>query len=45
MARIIAERAGFAPDTNAEDHAEPGLDVAPADAPAHEIGFASERTR
>jgi predicted amidohydrolase len=30
LGRIIAERAGFTPDTTAEPGAEPGLDVAPA---------------
>jgi predicted amidohydrolase len=45
MSRIVAERAGFAHDSTAEDRAEPGLDLAPADAPARGIGFASERTR
>jgi predicted amidohydrolase len=45
MSRIVAERAGFAPDSTAEDRAEPGLDLAPADAPSRGIGFASERTQ
>src|SRR5262245_17766024 len=31
LGRIIAERAGMAPDTTAEPGAEPGLDVAPAE--------------
>jgi predicted amidohydrolase len=39
LSRIVAERAGLAWDSTAEDGAEPGLDVAPGE-PAHErIGF------
>jgi predicted amidohydrolase len=39
MSRIIAERAGFAPDTTADDGAEPGLDVAPGEPIERPIGF------
>jgi predicted amidohydrolase len=39
LSRIVAERAGLAWDSTADDGAEPGLDVAPGE-PAHEpIGF------
>src|SRR5215831_11439080 len=39
LSRIVAERAGLARDSTAENGAEPGLDVAPGE-PAHErIGF------
>jgi predicted amidohydrolase len=39
LSRIVAERAGFAPDTTSDAGAEPGLDVAPGE-PVHEpIGF------
>ncbi len=39
LSRIVAERAGLAWDSTADDGAEPGLDVAPAE-PAHgHIGF------
>ncbi|MEZ0241615.1 MAG: nitrilase-related carbon-nitrogen hydrolase [Chloroflexota bacterium] len=39
LSRIIAERAGLAPDTTSEPGAEPGLDVAPGDPTPHPIGF------
>jgi predicted amidohydrolase len=39
LSRIIAERAGLAPDSTAEDWAEPGLDVAPEEAIGQPIGF------
>jgi predicted amidohydrolase len=39
LSRIIAERAGMAPDTTSEAGAEPGLDVAPGDRTPHPIGF------
>jgi predicted amidohydrolase len=39
LSRIIAERAGLAPDTTAEDWAEPGLDVAPEAPVGRPIGF------
>jgi len=39
LARIVAERAGLGHDTTAEFGAEPGLDVAPEDAPTAPIGF------
>ena len=42
LSRILAERAGLAPDTTAERGSEPGHDVAPGDAP-HPIGFGSSR--
>jgi predicted amidohydrolase len=39
LTRIVAERAGLAPDSTADDLAEAGLDVAPGD-PIHDpIGF------
>ena len=39
LSRIVAERAGFTPDTTSDAGAEPGLDVAPGE-PVHEpIGF------
>jgi predicted amidohydrolase len=41
--RIVAERAGFAPDTTAERNAEPGLDVAPPPKVLPAIGFRSRR--
>ena len=45
LARIVAERAGLAPDTTAADFAEPGLDVAPGDAIREPIGFRPEIVR
>jgi predicted amidohydrolase len=39
LTRIVAERAGFARDTTAEEGAEPGLDVAPGDPIRAPIGF------
>jgi predicted amidohydrolase len=39
LSRIIAERAGLAPDTTADDWAEPGLDVAPEAPVGRPIGF------
>jgi predicted amidohydrolase len=39
LARIIAERAGMAPDSTSEPGAEPGYDVAPGDPTPHPIGF------
>ena len=45
MARIIAERAGLEPDSTAAPGAEAGLDLAPGEAPAREIGFAEGRAR
>jgi NAD+ synthase (glutamine-hydrolysing) len=44
LGRIIAERAGFAPDSTAEDGAEEGLDVATELAPGRPIGFRSAAT-
>jgi hypothetical protein len=42
LTRIVAERAGLARDSTADDRAEVGLDVAPAE-PFHEpIGFLRE---
>jgi hypothetical protein len=40
LTRIVAERAGLAPDTTADPAAGAGLDVAAGDAP-HPIGFGS----
>jgi hypothetical protein len=42
LARIVAERAGLATDSTADDLAEPGLDVAPGDAVHEPIGFRPE---
>jgi predicted amidohydrolase len=39
IGRIIAERAGLATDTTADERAEPGLDVAPGDPVREPIGF------
>jgi len=39
LSRIVAERAGLAWDSTAEDGAQPGLDVAPGDPVARPIGF------
>ena len=39
LGRIIAERAGLAPDSTSEPGAEPGLDVATGDRAPHPIGF------
>lgn len=39
LSRIVAERAGLAADTTAEDGAEPGLDVAPDGPLERPIGF------
>jgi predicted amidohydrolase len=39
LSRIVAERAGMAADTTADDNAEPGLDVAPGDPIERPIGF------
>jgi predicted amidohydrolase len=43
LARIVAERAGLAPDSTADDMAEAGLDVAPGDPIDHPIGFRAGR--
>jgi len=45
LARIVAERAGMARDTTAEDGSQPGLDVRPEDAPARPIGFRKRAAR
>ena len=54
LGRIVAERAGLAPDTTADPGAEPGLDVSPApaagrdresDGPAEPIRLRSRRRR
>jgi predicted amidohydrolase len=39
LSRIVAERAGLAPDTTAQDGSEPGLDVAPGEPIDHPLGF------
>ena len=39
LTRIVAERAGLASDSTADDLAEAGLDVAPGDAIHEPIGF------
>jgi NAD+ synthase (glutamine-hydrolysing) len=43
LGRVLAERAGLAPDTTAEADAEAGFDVAPAIPPGRPIGFGAER--
>jgi predicted amidohydrolase len=43
LQRIVAERAGLAHDSTADDLAEPGLDVAPGDPVANPIGFKAGR--
>ena len=48
LSRVIAERAGLAPDATAEGFAEAGFDLAPSDPgpePGREIGFAKIRAR
>ncbi len=45
LARIVAERAGFTPDSTAEPGAEPGLDVGPGERRARPIGFGSDGER
>jgi predicted amidohydrolase len=44
LGRIIAERAGLAPDTTADPLAAPGLDVAPGDPERDPIGFREDGT-
>ena len=39
LSRIVAERAGMADDSTADDRAEPGLDVAPGEPIGRPIGF------
>jgi hypothetical protein len=39
LSRVIAERAGMAPDENAEPGAEEGHDIAPGFVPGRPIGF------
>ncbi len=45
LTRIIAERAGLAPDTTADPLAEPGLDVGPGDPVRVPLGFRPEGGR
>jgi NAD+ synthase (glutamine-hydrolysing) len=45
LARIVAERAGMAPDSTAEPGAEPGLDVRPAEDLGSPIGFRERKER
>jgi predicted amidohydrolase len=45
LARIVAERAGMAPDSTAEPGAEPGLDVVPAEDLGAPIGFRERKAR
>jgi len=45
LSRVISERAGLDPDSTAAPGAEAGLDVAPGEPPAREIGFAQGRAR
>lgn len=42
LGRIVAERAGLAPDSTSDPDAEAGLDVAPGDPVARPIGFHRE---
>jgi predicted amidohydrolase len=43
LSRIVAERAGMADDSTADDRAEPGLDVAPGDPIGQPIGFRARK--
>jgi Carbon-nitrogen hydrolase len=43
LSRIVAERAGMAEDSTADDRAEPGLDVAPGDPIGQPIGFRARK--
>jgi predicted amidohydrolase len=43
LSRIVAERAGMADDSTADDRAEPGLDVAPGEPIGRPIGFRTGR--
>ena len=45
LGRIIAERAGMAPDSTSEPGAEPGLDLAPGERAPHPIGFRQGASR
>src|SRR6188472_3658324 len=45
LTRIVAERAGLAHDTTADDWAEPGLDVAPDERLERPIGFRPKDAR
>jgi predicted amidohydrolase len=45
LRRIVAERAGLAPDLTAESGAEAGVDVAPAEPPSDPIGFGARERR
>jgi hypothetical protein len=45
LRRIVSERAGLADDTTAEEGAEAGMDVLPAEPPAQPIGFEVRRAR
>jgi len=45
LTRIVAERAGLAHDTTADDWAEPGLDVAPGERHERPIGFRPKDAR
>jgi predicted amidohydrolase len=45
LSRIVAERAGLAQDSTADDAAEVGLDIAPAEPSSRVIGFADRRAR
>src|SRR6476620_11642665 len=45
LTRIVAERAGLAPDTTADSWAEPGLDVAPGERLERPIGFRPKDAR
>ena len=45
LTRIVAERGGLAPDTTADNWAEPGLDVAPGELVERPIGFRPKDVR
>jgi predicted amidohydrolase len=45
LARIVAERAGMAPDATADPGSEPGLDVRPAEDLGPPIGFRERKAR
>jgi len=44
LGRVLAERAGLAPDATADGEAEPGMEVAPVIPPGGAIGFGAERS-
>ena len=44
LGRVLAERAGLAPDATADNDAEPGMDVAPVIPPGRAIGLGADRS-